>query len=401
MGISAALAGMLTSALLNGRPASRPLAPEQMVEVQSLLIDAGFSQANLSLDLAEFTSVTGEPATLSNLRAFDRQRPPSQELHRRIDQWLSLWYPHQSARQSLRQVENRLGQHDAALTGSLAVSLIHLFGIHQAYVHHWTYRAQAGDSFTDLSIASGLSLATVIRDNPLHGSILWVGQAISWTPPPPTSVGTQTPNPVKHPAVPSAPPVPKPLISTGVLAGLRPVAGLALLDPTPFSLRGLLQAEPVGQSVTLVVEGQWALLHPRILVQAVKQGNQVAVTGYSRNQLGNLPKKGIVQELRWSRQIVGTILQSWPPYVIETPQEAGTAVSTVAAKLHFGVVPVGAWIHPTHKWATTVRKVLLSHQNRLSVVAPPPSPRAYKAFFAALQVSHLTLESLGQIWSGA
>lgn len=161
-----------------------------------------------------------------------------------------------------------------------------------------------------------------------------------------------------------------------------------------------MHVEPVGQSVTLVVEGQWALLHPRILVQAVKQGNQVAVTGYSTNQLGKLPNRGIVQELRWSRQIVKGILKSWPPYVIETPQEAGTAVSWVATQLHFAVVPVGAWIHPTRQWATTVREVLLSHQNRLSVAAPPPSSGAYRAFFAALQVSHLTLESLGQIWSG-
>jgi len=407
MSIGATLAAMMLSGLLNGSPTPTALGREAQVELKSLLVDAGLSpqlkwDSAISLKLAqvEFLSVTGQPATIAGLRDYNSRRTPSAPFRRMADGWLQTWYPHDSAAKALDAVERRLGVAKGPLSGRLAVTLIHLWGIRQAYLHHWRYRAEPNDTLTDLSVASGLSLAEVAKDNPLHFPYLWIGQVIAWRPPP-------TPAQPARPEVASVPPnsgnsaPTTPLATTGVLAGLRPVAGLAIIHPTAQALAALLTVQPLGQSVTIVVEAEWALLHPKLIDQAMRQGDTITFDGYSTERLDVLPQDGVRQELRWCRSVAHTIFKQSLVYWVDMPTKSNAMVVHTAQSLNFRIISAVFWPLPAGGWATTASRLLVQHPNQLAVIAPPASERVWKNFFAQVAREHTTLETLTQLWSSS
>ena len=404
MGMStAALAVIMAAGLLNGTPKPGTVTPETQVELRYLLVDAGispnvdvYSTAGIRLAQAEFTSLTGFAATVNALRAYDATRPPSAAFRDIAERWLASWYPHRSSTLALHALQSRLAISRGPLNGSRAVTLIHLFGVHEAYLHHWTYRAQPGDSLTELAVASGQPLSKLIQDNPLHAPSLWVGQNVHWNAPKPTAKTIPAPPPAKSTQEPSTP-----LTTTGVLADLRPIAGLAIINPSVTALRALLAVEPLGQSVTLAVTGQWALLHSRLIVSSSNRGNTVAIEGYSTTNLAALPPSGVRQELAWGQAIISGALKHLPVYMAVLPSDDIPTIVNIAKQLKVRPVVAQATLDPKFAWATTVSRLLLSHPNQLAVVAPPPSKHAWQELFRRVHKEHLTLETLAQIWSSS
>lgn len=394
------LATLLTAGLMHGAPGIVPASQEQTTEIQYLMAEANYAagvdsnvSTGFSLASAEFRSMTGLAATVAQLRQYvSAMGTPSARFDQQIGVWCRAWYPKATEHQGLVDLERALDVPMGPPTTALAVTAIHLWGIRQAYLHHWAYAAEPGDTLTDLAIATGRSLASVTRDNPEHAPILWVGQLVSWTTPP----ASKTPNI----SVGSAP-LPPPLPTSGVLAQLRPVAGLVIEDPNVSALSNLLRAEPVGQSLTIAVLGQWALFHGRILARASREGNTIAIEGYSTTALGSLPAWGISQELSWSQKIVHQAIGSTPSYVLLAPRVATPAVLTVSERLGLRFVPISATVEEAGAkgWVTTVSQILLSHPDRLTVAPPVTSYRLWRQLFSKLAKDRLTLATLTQIWS--
>ncbi len=390
--------------------------PEQRLEFSALALDGGLcspsSPAGYRLAVAEWASLTESPYRvwhgLDSLVAFDRGRVPSPRMVSLADVWLHNLFPTMSAARGQSRLEEALGLHPAdTLSATVVLSLIHLWGIRQAFVHHWAYRAEPGDTVTEIAVATGQSPATVARDNPQHGSMLSVGQRVRWSLP----VMPSAPQPPK-PVIPEPMPIPKPSSGrrtpvpapttpvTGVFADLNPLAGLVLMNPSARCLRTVLRVDPATEPISVAVEAQWALLHQQLVAEWVARGHSLAVDGYSTTALAGLPLAAVSQELGWSEAVVRRITGVGQPAVVVLPTAAARVVSVVQNQR----IP---WITPRAKvsaaggrrWSAIVIRQLLAHPNQLVAVSSPGGSGTWPKLFGDIRRHRIILETLTQIWT--
>ncbi len=406
--------GILSAGLWHSGPSVRPpvMNPEQRVEFTALAGDGGLctisSPAGYRLAAAEWASLTPSPHRtwhgLASLITFDRVQPPSPQMVSAAAAWLPKLFPAVSPVDRLARMEQKLGiRPSRSLNGPVVLSLIHLWGIHQAFVHDWIYRAEPGDTLTEVALATGQSTATVARDNPQHGAILWVGQRVNWSAPvkpsapqPPKSVTPELVPPSKPSSGQSVPHPSAPL--TGVLANLNPLAGLVLMNPSAHCLKTVLKVDPAFEPVAAAVEGQWALLHRQLVAAWVARGHSLAVDGYSTTALAKLPLAAVSQELSWSEAVVRRITNTNQPTAVVLPTTGGYAVDAARNQYLSWLTPsVKVTAAGGRRWPAIVVHQLLVHPNQLVAVSPPSWSGAWPTLFANIHRRRIILETLRQI----
>lgn len=403
MALTAIVSTLLSVALLTPQGSKGPLLNigqkgSRVAEIQALLaadgLDpgkaTGVADAATLAQAAQFWTFHPGPDLLLALRRQVRSRKVFPGFAQTANQWFSQAGFDSGASFSVRlkRFQNRLGlPSTGAVDGAVAAALAHWWGIHQAYVQHWNYRAQPGDSFTLLALASGQSVSQVEAENPAHGSVLWVGQTIAWTPP-------KTSPPSSPPNTGGAKPSP----SVGVLANLHPLAGLAVVMPSVEQTKALLNSETrFSARPAVAVLGQWALLHPQWIRRLEQAGNPVAMVGYSGILNAALPGAAVKQELSWSHAILDKDAPGAGEFYLKLPGAAGA--DAVAAGLGIERVSAAVRISSNQAWANQVMTAMSAHGRALIAVSPPPSAAAWNTLFGALAKHQMVLETLQQIWA--
>lgn len=364
---------------------------ETGVEAGQLLAAEGLgpaepSRLGLAVALVRYASIHGEPAAwLPALRATLAADGPVPGFAARARADLRALFPGMPAGRAERAFAAATGARPGPLSGSAAVRLIHIYGMWWARVHQIPYRAEPGDSFTDIALAGNLTVAQARADNPFHGGVLWVGQRVRFRPPPP-------PPPPPSPTVPSSP-------AAGVIAAVRPVAGLALLNPSARVVRELDRAPVAVRAIALVTTGEWALWHAPLVRAWSVAGGTWAVDGYSTTKLGSLPPMAIRQELRWSQAVIRQETGGAVPYVIPVDSRAAALVAPAASALGLEMVKPTVTVDPPRQWPAGVAAALTRHEQAL-VAAVAPARLNWFHVVEALRLRHIVLETLDQIAYG-
>ncbi len=291
-----------------------------------------------------------------------------------------------------------------ALTATTLTTLAHLAAVSVTARHRWKYYAQPGDTLVTLAYAAHLSYPGFARANDAHGSELLAGQLVRWT--------TRPPSPRKrvkkpaHQARATPPPSPPPAhaapstgTDSGVLANLKPLADLVLVNPGTTQALALMAAEQtVANRIDVAVSGQWALMHPALIKELTVLGNGLAIDGYSVANLNSLPVWGVRQELSWSRNILTSETGTAPTFVFTL---ANPNAMVVAAASQTRLIPVAAddVVSGRKASATTMslEQALLSHNEQTVAVSGPVN---WTALFQYLGRHQFVFETLGQIWAG-
>lgn len=355
----------------------------QLVQADGLWPNATLpSRAGVWIALARYASAEGEPDKwLPALRkTLSAKRPaPAFSLRARDD--LASLFPGKSPTAAERAFEAAFGESSGPLSGAGAAQLIHVYGMRWAMVHHVPYRAQAGDSFTDIALAAHLSLAQAKAANSLHGGVLWVGQRVRFRP----AARAVPPPPASPPA--------------GVIASVRPVAGLALLNPPAPVVRALSRTPAAYRAIALVTTGEWALWHPGLVRAWSRERGTWAVDGYSTTNLEALPAPAIRQELAWARTVIGEETGRRPAFVIPADAGAAAKISRAADGLNLQVLSAAGTVDAGGDWSEKVAAALARHDEGL-VVAVSPAHLNWSFTAKALRFRHLVLETLSQIAYG-
>ncbi len=285
-----------------------------------------------------------------------------------------------------------------SLTTKTLSALAHWTAVAVAARNHWRYVVMPGDSWSLLAWASDLPQSRLAAAN---GDNLVAGQAIDWALAQPAR---QSPHPSSPPgnSTPPSTSLPPPAGSkavVGVLANIRPISDLVLLNPNLQEVQSLCTAESRDKvAVDVAVEGEWALTHLTLVNELAKLGNTVAITSYSGANLKTLPAWGVHQELTWARQALGGLLGAFPQFLL-TPSGDGETISAEAGRLH--LVPITPAItlslgSSAGANANTVAEALLRHPNQ---VVATQGPINWMRLFSHLSARRFVFETLAQIWS--
>lgn len=309
----------------------------------------------------------------------------------------------QSLTQAVKSFDSKVGvASTVGLTSVNLTALAHWTSVAVAARHHWFYVAQPGDSLDLLAWAARLPVSGFSEANHVHGGTLAVGQPIRWIvnlPVPRTPHSTPL-----HSSAPasSSPPSPSHSASptTAVLANIKPVSDLVLMNPDAEQVQSLLTAQAVaGQPLDVAVAGDWALIHPGLIKSLAKAGDEIAITGYTTANLNTLPAWGVSQELRWSVGVMKSELGAVPTFLV-TPVAADSTVVEAANRVH--ATPMSAAVLvPSMASApaqtTAVIKALLAHANEIVAVS---GNLDFTKLFQKLSSEGFVFETLGQIWAG-
>ncbi len=322
------------------------------------------------------------------------------------------------------------------LNGPTLESMAHLSVVRQAYLRHWTYRAEAHDLMSEISWATGIPLKTLEEANPQHGTVLWVGQVVHFQVPkrdkaasqpspasvPPVGVGKKerqspplsgAPEPVTHSAKAKAPNKAKqkgtPAAITppsgsapaqGVYSNLQPIAALVLYNPDGKGIAALLDAQKIypHDLIDVAVTGEWVVDHPAEMAELEHSGNEVIMDGYTGVSLNSLPSWGVRQEVQWS---VRAFQEAGLPSSAFISQAVPFNAASSAALGALNVLPMSPVLTVTRvQWAQSLESGLLSHsEGVLGSSFVPQSPALWTQLFGALAPHHFVFLTLGQIWA--
>ncbi|MCL5115987.1 MAG: polysaccharide deacetylase [Firmicutes bacterium] len=306
----------------------------------------------------------------------------------------------QSLTDALSTFEHQIGQANTqSLTASTLTTLAHLTAVAVTARHHWAYQAQPGDSLALLAFAAHLPYQGFALANNLHGTSLWAGQTINWKTAKAKAPATTPAKSAPPPSAAASPGGGGSSTSTGVLANLKPVADLVVLDPSPSDVKALAAAEAAANvTVDVSVSGQWALLHAHLVKALAQLGNELAISGYSGDNLNALPKWGVTQELTWGVHAMASASGTAPTFYIgvEAPNATVTSVAdglNLVAMAPNTVVGEGRSVSGT---TAALQAALLAHPNRVVEITGSVN---WTALFAGLKAKHFVFETLGQIWA--
>ncbi|MCY0880285.1 MAG: hypothetical protein OWU84_15285 [Firmicutes bacterium] len=308
--------------------------------------------------------------------------------------------------QALEQARQNLGlPATASISGTLLSAIAEATAIRVTARHDWTYRAQPGDTLSFLAWAAGLPLAGFERANPSPGNRVQVGQLIRWevlAPPPvvpkktkttPPASRTQKSSPSRPISTSTLPPV------TGVLANLKPVSDLVVMNPTSKEASALIAAEDSShEAVDVDVAGEWAVTHPQLMNALKALGNEIAISGYTGANLDALPRWGIAQELSWAQRAVAAEVGTPPTYLILAHRPT-PSVRALASRDNLIIMTPSVVIlssHSTRRTTAQVAAALLTHPNQIVVVN---APVRWRELFRELRRHHFVFETLGQVWA--
>ncbi|NMP23332.1 peptidoglycan-binding protein [Sulfobacillus harzensis] len=302
---------------------------------------------------------------------------------------------------AIKSFQTKLGQPgDGVLSAATLQNIAHLTAVRVTAQHHWSYQAQAGDTLRALAFAAGLPYQGFLNANNEHGSSLWAGQTIHWTTASAKpSKPAQSPSPTapNHKSPPSSPTLPASPPSTGVLANLKPVADLVLLNPRTAEVRALIRAEESAHvSLDVSVSGQWALTHANLMQTLSRLGNELDLSGYSGENLNQLPGWGVQQELSWGMAAFQKSTGSAPTFLIMRAQPNQT-VKQDADKLHLVAMAPNQVIRAQKQRTATTIAALLAKPNQVVEVTVPLN---WSGLFHTLKGKGFVFETLGQIWAG-
>ncbi|MDA8193340.1 MAG: peptidoglycan-binding protein [Thermaerobacter sp.] len=276
------------------------------------------------------------------------------------------------------------------LSGLTLATMAHLAAVRVVYRRRWRYSAAAGDTITALAFATGLSLQRLESANPAHGTWLWTGQAIHWTP-----VVPANPSPSKSTA-----PSPAAVPSSATYSNLNPVAALVIVNPSAGVARSLLTAEARTRGLhalpDVALSGEWVLNHPGLAVTLAHAGNEVDTIGYSGTNLNRLPVWGVRQELGWAIKVFSSQLGQTPEFLL-TPRQPSAAVQSTAAAAALATITPGVDA-PAGASTRQLLSLLLGH-NRAIVVTTGGAIK-WPQLFASLAARRFVFLNLGQIWAG-
>lgn len=382
-------------------PISGQMDPETLMAAASFATQYGVSSKK--------TIVAEAASRFQQTTTSPRRWSPALTLNAQV--WLQRWHLYsgplsgrlnQATQKALVAFLKQMGLSTKSFTARDLRLLMHLETIRLAYNNHWVYRAEPGDSLSQIAFSINMPGSQLQALNPEHQGVLWVNQVVKWSglPKTTTNPSPRTNTTSHHSSTPpsSASTTSAP-ITTGVLSNIRPVAALVILNPTTRQLQDLIQSQertkkPI-PTLDVSLSGQWALLHASLVKTVVRLGDEVDISGYSGTSLVTLPPSAIGQELTWARRAFGDVLGTVPSFLVGsyTPSAALTAKASA-----LGFIPMSPTVI-LRKGSTKLNQTLLAHPEGIVVVTGAAIPRHFLALFKRLATQHFVFLNLGQIWA--